>query len=317
MNPVAGIQRVAVVGTGLIGSSWAALFLAHGLDVVATDPAEGAEERLRASVALIRSKLALWGLAPSASGGELRFERQWEAAVAGVDFVQENGPERIDFKIELFARLDAALPPRVLLASSTSGLSIGAMQAGCAHPERCLIGHPFNPAHLIPLVEIVGGPRTAVACLEQAEAFYTGLGKRTIRLQKEMVGHVANRLQAALWREAIHLVNEGVVSVAEVDAAVCYGPGLRWALAGPNLNFHLGGGEGGMAHFMNHLSGPMATWWQDLGAPDLTPEIKAKIIAGVAAAAAGRSVAGLTAQRDELLAGVLALKQADAARDFA
>jgi 3-hydroxyacyl-CoA dehydrogenase len=309
MNTSPDIKQVAVVGTGLIGSSWAALFLARGLNVSATDPAPNAERELRGYIERVWPVLQEIGLSPGASPERLTFNPNLKAAVAGADFVQENGPEREDYKVRMFADLDAALPPAVILASSTSGLTMSVIQAQCRHPARCVIGHPFNPPHLIPLVEVVGGAATSAAALERAEQFYARLGKKTIRLHKEVPGHVANRLQAALWREAVHLVNEGVVSVADVDAAVSWGPGLRWGAMGPNLIFHLGGGKGGIEHFMHHLAGPFATWWRDLGEPELTPELKQKIIAGVHAEAAGRSVPDLAAERDKVILGLLALRQ--------
>lgn len=309
MNSPSEINRVAVVGTGLIGSSWTALFLARGLSVSATDPAPNAERELRAYVERVWPVLQEIGLSPGASPERLTFSADLKTAVAGVDFVQENGPERADYKVKMFAELDAALPPEVILATSTSGLTMSEIQAQCRHPARCVIGHPFNPPHLIPLVEVVGGAATSADALVRAEQFYTRLGKRTIRLHKEVPGHVANRLQAALWREAAHLVNEGVVSVADVDAAVSWGPGLRWGAMGPNLIFHLGGGKGGIEHFMNHLSGPFASWWEHLGQPKLTPELKEKIIQGVHAEAAGRSLAELAAERDKVVLGLLALRK--------
>lgn len=309
MNSPSEIKRVAVVGTGLIGSSWTALFLARGLDVSAIDPAPNAECELLSYVERVWPVLQQIGLSPGASPDRLTFSTDLKTAVAGADFVQENGPEREDYKVRMFADLDAALPPEVILATSTSGLTMSAIQRGCRHPARCVIGHPFNPPHLIPLVEVVGGAATSLGTVERAEKFYTALGKRTIRLHKEVPGHVANRLQAALWREAVHLVNEGVVSVADVDAAVSWGPGLRWGAMGPNLIFHLGGGKGGIEHFMNHLSGPFATWWEDLGRPKLTPELVEKIITGVHAEAAGRSVPELAAERDKVVLGLLALRR--------
>ncbi len=304
------IQRVAIVGTGLIGSSWAAHFLARGLDVTATDPAPDAGPRLRQYIDGVWPVLTQLGLAPGASPDRLHFAPDLKSAVAGADFVQESGPERKDQKIKLFAELDTLAPPEVLLASSTSGIMMSVIQTGCRHPERCVIGHPFNPPHLIPLVEVVGGKQTAPEAVTRAMAFYTKMGKHPIQLHKEMPGHVANRLQAALWREAAYLVNEGVVSVADVDAAVSWGPGLRWGAMGPNMIFHLGGGPGGMEHFMRHLAVPFARMWDDLGRPELTPELQAKIIEGVKAEAAGRSLAELAAERDRVVLGLLALRRA-------
>lgn len=304
------IQKVTIVGTGLIGASWAALFLSRGLDVVATDPAEGAGALLQNYIEKVWPDLIQLGLAPGADRNRLHFTTDLETALNGTHFVQENGPEREDFKIKLFAELDRLLPPSVIIASSSSGLTMSTIQSACVHPGRCVIGHPFNPPHLIPLVEVVGGKATSDATLDRTEQFYTRLGKKAIRVHKEVAGHVANRLQAALWREAVHLVNEGVVSVADVDAAVSWGPGLRWGLMGPHMILHLGGGQGGMPHFMNHLSGPFTQWWADLGEPALTADVKAKIITGVLDEAAGRSIDELARQRDKGLLQLIALRKA-------
>jgi len=306
------IRRVAIVGAGLIGSSWAAHFLARGFAVSATDPAVDAEWALRSYIDRVWPVLTQLGLAPGADRARLSFSTDLKTAVMGADFVQENGPERAEFKTKLFAELDALLPPPVILASSSSGLTMSVIQAGCRHPERCVIGHPFNPPHLIPLVEVVGGRATTAEHLDRAEAFYTRTGKRAIRLHKEVPGHVANRLQAALWREAVHLVAEGVVNVADVDAAVSEGPGLRWSVMGPNLIFHLGGGRGGMTHFMEHLAVPFSRMWADLGQPELTPGLQAAIIAGVQAEAAGRTLADLENERDRVILALLALRQIQA-----
>jgi 3-hydroxyacyl-CoA dehydrogenase len=255
------------------------------------------------------------GLAPGASRDRMRFEADLVTAVKGAELVQENGPERIDFKQKLYGEMDRLLPPTTIIASSSSGLTMSAIQKGCErHPERCLIAHPFNPPHLVPLVELVGGAATSLATIDRAAAFYDGLGKRTIRLKKEVPGHVANRLAAALFREVAHLVAEDVVSVADVDTAVCWGPGLRWGVMGPVLLYHLGGGPGGIDHFWEQFTGPMTGLWQALGAPALTPELKAKISAGVIAEAAGRPLGALEHQRDDELLGLLAVRQSEAAR---
>lgn len=206
------------------------------------------------------------------------------------------------------ARIDAALPPHIIIASSSSGLLMSRLQSACSHPERCVIGHPFNPPHLIPLVEVVGGERTAPATIERAMQFYASIGKRPIHIRREVAGHVANRLQAALWREAVHLVASGVASVADIDAAISEGPGLRWALMGPHLTFHLAGGVGGMAHFLDQLGPPVESWWADLGAPRLTQATSAALTAGVADETAGRDIELLAAERDRFLIELLALK---------
>ena len=305
MEAIAGVRRVAVIGAGTIGASWAANFLARGLDVTASDPAPEGEAFLRRYVAGAWPVLARLGLAPGASPDRLAFVGDPLAAVAGADFVQESGPEREDAKIALFRQLDGALAPDAVLASSSSGLLISRLQSACRHPGRCVIGHPFNPPHLIPLVEVVGGAQTLPEAIERAMAFYAGLGKKPIHIRKEVAGHLANRLQAALWREAVHLVAEGVADVADVDAAIAYGPGLRWAIMGPHLTFHLAGGVGGIEHFMDHLAVPLQGWWQDLGDPALTPELQRKIVDGVAAEADGRSIPELAEERDRVLLKVL------------
>ncbi|WP_329417811.1 3-hydroxyacyl-CoA dehydrogenase NAD-binding domain-containing protein [Streptomyces sp. NBC_01268] len=281
-------MKVAVVGTGVIGASWTTLFLEYGHEVVATDPAPGAEARLRAAVTAPQERLS--------------FTPDLAEAVADAGFVQENGPERPELKDEVFAVLDSAAPPGTVLASSSSGLLPSRIQQACAaHPERVLVGHPFNPPHLIPLVEVVPGERTAEGAVEEAMAFYRTLGRHPIRLRQELPGHVANRLQAALWREAYSLVERGAASVADIDAAIAHGPGLRWALLGPFLNQHLSGGPGGIAHVLEHLGPPMEEWWADLGAPRLTPELTRAITEGVADELAGTPEADLIAARDTLL----------------
>ncbi len=303
------IKRVGVVGTGVIGASWAAQFLAKGLDVSATDPAPGAEERLRKYVEDAWPALGQFSLADSASKERLRFSTNLEEALEDVDFVQENGPERQDIKIETYARMDELLPSGVILASSSSGLTMSPIQDGCRHPERCVIGHPFNPPHLIPLVEVVGGQKTSPEAIERSIDFYTALGKHAIHVRKEVPGHVANRLQAALWREVVHLVDEGVVSVADVDAAVCWGPGLRWGAMGPIMLAHLGAGPGGIRKMLEHLGGPIESWWKALGNPTIhRPEMKEKLIEGALEEAAGRSVEELEAERDRVLLGLLSLR---------
>jgi 3-hydroxyacyl-CoA dehydrogenase len=302
------IRRIAIVGTGVIGASWAALFLAHGLEVIATDPAPNAEENLREYIDNAWTALEKLGLSSGASKERLSFTAKLSDALKDVDLVQENGPERPDFKIKLFADMDALTPETTILASSSSGIPIGVSQSSCKHPERCVIGHPFNPPHLIPLVEVVGSEKTSSATIERAIAFYASIGKRPIHVRKEVVGHVANRLQAALYREVVYLIEQEVLSVSDADAAVSWGPGLRWGLMGPNLLFHLAGGEGGIHHFMEHLAGPMTTWWKDLGNPEFTPDLKEKIVQGVLAEAGYQSIDELANERDRLLLGLLGLR---------
>ncbi|WP_375480801.1 3-hydroxyacyl-CoA dehydrogenase NAD-binding domain-containing protein [uncultured Jatrophihabitans sp.] len=303
------VRRVAIVGTGVIGASWAAHFLAHGLDVIATDPAPGSEDRLRADIRSHWPVLEQLGLADGASPDRLTFTDDPAAAVADADYVQENGPEREDVKRALFAVLDASARPDVVLASSSSGLLPSAIARGCPeHPERVVVGHPFNPPHLIPLVEVVPGEVTSEAAMDTAMAFYRAVGKRPIQLRQELPGHIGNRLQAALFREAYSLVERGVASVADIDTAISCGPGLRWAVLGPFVNLHLSGGPGGLAHVLEHLGPPMTAWWADLGHPELTPELARALVAGVDEELADVDPADLVAQRDEVLNTLLAAK---------
>ena len=303
------IRQITIIGTGVIGASWASFFLAKGLKVVATDVAPNAEESLRKFVHAAWPALERLGLSENASQENLKFVSNLAAAIKGADLVQENGPEKIDFKKTLYKQLDELLPPDVIIASSSSGLTMSEIQSGCAnHPERCVIAHPFNPPHLIPLVEIVGGVKTSEDTIRRAAEFYTAMGKRTVRLQKEVPGHVANRLQAALAREVYYLVAEGVVSAGDVDTALCWGPGLRWGLMGQLMLNHLGGGQGGIEHFFRQFTGPMTAWWKVLGQPELTPEVQKKLIEGVHAEVGSRSVVELEAERDEMLLALLQIR---------
>lgn len=306
------IRCVGVAGTGLIGASWAAYFLGRGLDVVATDPAPGAEARLRTFIERAWPTLTELGLAAGADPGRLRFAPDLQSCAAEVDFVQENGPEREGLKIETFARLDAAAPPDVILSSSTSGFQPSLLQSRCRHPGRVLVGHPFNPPHIIPLVEVVGGEKTSPEAIEAALAFYRGIGKTAIHIRKELVGHVANRLQGALAREAYHLVATGAVTVAELDAAISYGPGLRWALMGPLLLQHLAGGPGGMRRSLEHLGPIRDATWADLGKPQVDEALAGKLIEGVEQEMAGLDEAAMIEERDRLLVRLVKAR-ADAA----
>jgi 3-hydroxyacyl-CoA dehydrogenase len=303
------IRNVAIVGTGVIGASWAALYLARGLNVVATDPAPNAEGNLRRFVDDAWKDLTVIGLSPNASRNHLKFTPDMQRAISNADLVQENGPERKDFKIKLFADMDAAAPPDSIIASSSSGLTMTVMQSACKHPERCVIGHPFNPPHVIPLVEVVAGEKTSPETVQRMIAFYTSIGKKPIHVLKEVVGHVANRLQAALYREIVYLIEQGVLDVADSDAAVCWGPGLRWGVMGPNLLFHLGGGQGGIQHFMEQFTGPLSIWWKDLGTiTEFSPRIKQTIIEGVLKEADNRSIEELELERDSMLLELLATR---------
>ena len=302
------IHRIAIVGTGVIGASWSALYLARGFEVIATDPAPNAEASLRKYVDEAWPPLQTIGLSPGASRDRLTFAKDMKQALAKADLVQENGPERPDFKMKLFADMDDATPVDSIIASSSSGITPSVMQSKCKHPERVLVGHPFNPPHIIPLVEVVGGAKTSPEAIKQAIAFYTSIGKKAIHLRKELPGHVANRLQAALYREMLYLIEQGVLSVEDTDAAVSYGPGLRWGVMGQSLQWHLGGGAGGIEHFMAHLMDPLQGMMKALGTPNITPALKQTVIDGVMREAAGRSVDQLAQEENEVLIGLLKLR---------
>ena len=305
MKKIEEIKNVAIVGTGVIGASWASYYLSRGFSVIATDPAPNAEAGLRKYVDEAWKILSKTGLSPSASRDRLSFAPTMAQALAKADFVQENGPERPDFKVKLFAEMDDATPPDSIIASSSSGITMDVIQSACKRPERCVIGHPFNPPHVIPLVEVVGGAKTSPETIETAMAFYTSIGKKPIRLYKALPGHVANRLQAALYKEVLYLIQEGVLSVADADVAVSYGPGPRWGVMGPSLQWHLGGGAGGIKHFMEHIMGPMETWMKALGTPNITPELKQTVADAVLQIAGNRSVEQLAAEENEVVTGLL------------
>ncbi|MCM3870000.1 MAG: 3-hydroxyacyl-CoA dehydrogenase NAD-binding domain-containing protein, partial [Pyrinomonadaceae bacterium] len=302
------IHRIAIVGTGVIGASWAAQYLARGFDVIATDPAPNAEASLRQYVDEAWPALTEIGLSPGASRDRLSFTANMQEALSQADFVQENGPERPDFKIKLFADMDAATPADSIIASSSSGITPSVMQSQCKHPERILIGHPFNPPHIIPLVEVVGGTRTSPEAIQQAIAFYASIGKKPILLHKELPGHVGNRLQAALYKEIMYLIQQGVLSVSDADDAVSYGSGLRWGVMGPSLQWHLGGGPGGIKHFMEHLMPGLEAIIKSLGTPEITDELKQTIVDGVSQIADNASVDQLAQRENEELLGLLKLR---------
>ncbi len=302
------IRNVAIVGTGLIGASWAAQYLASGLDVIATDPAPNAEANLRKCVDEAWELLTVIGLASGASRDRLTFTPDMKQALSNADFVQESVPERLVLKAKVFAQMDELTPPESILASSASGITMNIIQSGCKHPERCVIGHPFNPPHVIPLVEVVGGAKTAEAVIERAMTFYASIGKKPIRLRKALPGHVGNRLQAALYREVLYLIQQGVVTVEDADIAVCYGPGLRWGVMGPSLQWHLGGGPGGIHHFVEHFMEGFVDQMKKLEMPDVTPALMQTVIDGVLKEADGQSVEQLAQAENQVVLELLALR---------
>lgn len=306
LAPVDRLHTVAVIGAGTIGASWAACFLANGLDVVAVDPVRK-ETDLRRSIEEMMPALETIGLA-GVDQRRLRFSTQINDDLAAVQFVQENVPERLEIKRETFRLLEMVIGQQVIVSSSATALIPSDIQAGASHPERLLVGHPFNPPHLIPLVEVSGGAQTALEVLDWAMEFYRKIGKAPVLMKREAYGHVANRLAAALFREAVHLVAEGVTTVEDVDEVITQGPGLRWALQGPFTTYHLAGGDEGFAHYMQHLGPSQEARWQTLGEPSLTEDLITKLVNEVEEATAGRSPAQLARIRDAGLVELLRLK---------
>jgi carnitine 3-dehydrogenase len=301
------VRTVAVIGTGVIGGGWAAHFLRMGYDVVAWDPGPNAAERLTALVDAAWPALERLGLRNGGSRDRLRFAGSLAEALADADFVQESAPEVLDAKIALLAEIDAATRPDVVIGSSTSGFMMSEMAVAAARPERFVVGHPFNPPYLIPIVEIVGGERTDPEVVAWAEKFYTQAGKAALTMDHEVPGFVGNRLQEALWREALHMIDSGQATVQQIDDSIIYGPGLRWALMGPMLTFHLAGGQGGMAHMLDHFGPALLEPWTRLTAPELTPRLRDLVVSDVNETYGGLSVTELERRRDDFLVDLLLL----------
>ncbi|MGN6558991.1 MAG: 3-hydroxyacyl-CoA dehydrogenase NAD-binding domain-containing protein [Candidatus Nitrosocosmicus sp.] len=302
------IQRIAIIGTGVIGASWAAQYLARGFDVIANDPDPNAESKLRKYVETAWKDLTIIGLSPGARPDRLTFTSNIEEASSNADFIQESAPENLDLKIKLFSEIDNVAPSNSIIASSSSNITMSLIQSGCKHPERCVIGHPFNPPHIIPLVEVVGGNKTSNEAIQQTIAFYSNIGKKPIRIHKELPGHAANRLQMALYKEILYLIEQQVLSVEDADDIVSWGPGLRWGVMGPSLLWHLGGGEGGIRHFMEHIMDPLASMMKTLGNPKLTNELKQTIAQGVIHEAGNLSVEQLAQKEHEMLLNLLRIR---------
>jgi carnitine 3-dehydrogenase len=301
------VGTVTVVGTGVIGGGWAAHFLRRGYDVVAWDPGPDARVRLSGLLDTAWPSLEKLGLSPGASRDRLRWADTLEEALADTDFVQESSPEVLEAKVALLAQIDRLVTPDVVVASSTSGLLMTDMAVQCTHAGRFLVGHPFNPPYLIPLVEVVGGRATDPEVITWAEAFYTAAGKTSLTMEQEVPGFVGNRLQEALWREALHMVDSGQATVQQIDDSIAHGPGLRWAIMGPMLTFHLAGGQGGMGHMLDHFGPALLEPWTRLTAPPLTPELRDRVVAGAVEAAGGRTVSELEQRRDAFLVDLLLL----------
>ena len=299
------MHHTACLGGGVIGASWTALFLASGRSVAVFDPDPATEQRVRAYIETAWPTLTELGLTDTGTPDAVTFHTSAAEAVAGAGFIQENVPERLPIKHATFAEIEPVLDADAIVASSASGLTLSQMQPGWQDPARFILGHPFNPPHLIPLVEVTGNDRTAPGVVEAARQFYESTGKTTIRLNKEVPGHVANRLQAAVWREAIHLVLEGVASVEDVDKAMWAGPGLRWAAMGPTTLFSLGAGDGGLRAFCDHFTDTFNGWWDDLGQVHLNGDVTEELVSGIEAATRGATQAELSKERDALITAML------------
>ena len=303
----AEVRRVTCAGAGVIGGGWVAYFLAKGYQVTAWDPGEDAEDRLRSIVDNAWPALVELGLAEGASRDNLVFEPDLATAMARAEFVQESVPEDLDLKIKLLAEIDAVAPADVVVSSSTSGYGMSEMQIECSHPDRMVVGHPFNPPYLIPLVEVVGGEKTSAETVAWTSEFFDQAGKSVITMDREVPGFIANRLQEALWREALHMVAEGEATVEQIDQSITDGPGLRWPIQGPMLTFHLAGGQGGMAHMLDHFGPSLKSPWTRLEAAELTPQLRDAVVAGVDEEAGDRTIDDLIAERD---AGIIAVLRA-------
>ncbi|GAB91714.1 3-hydroxyacyl-CoA dehydrogenase NAD-binding domain-containing protein [Gordonia rhizosphera] len=302
------IKKVAVIGGGLIGMSWASLFLARGLRVVVIDPRAEAESELHTFVDEAWPMLTALELTTTDDVQTPQFGTEI-GGLTDVDFVTECGPDRIEVKHAMIGELEAVIDPDVIISSSTSSLLPSDIQSGAKYPERVLVGHPMNPPHMVPMVELVGGRLTSEQTLRDAEEFYVAMKRIPIRVRKEVVGHLANRLTSALYREAVGIVEQGIGSVSDVDTAITYGPGMRWALMGPHLTYHLGGGSGGYRHYLDHLGPTQEARWKELSTPSLTPELKEELIAGVDEELLKQDISTLTERRDQALVKLFQLKK--------
>ena len=305
MSSAGAIKTIGIVGTGVIGAGWVARCLANGLDVVAWDPGANAEAMLRGKIANAWPALVRTGLAEGADPARLRFVADAESAVRDADFIQESAPEVEDLKRSLLARVDAVARPDVVIASSSSGLLPTRFAADCQHPGRVLVGHPFNPVYLLPLVEVVGGDATQDWAKDIAVEFYRRIGMRPLRVRTEIPGYIADRLLEALWREILHMVAEGVATTAELDDAIRFGPGLRWSFMGTCQIYHLAGGEAGMRHMLEQFGPALKLPWTKLVAPELTDELIDRMVEGTLHQAGGRSIGELERYRDDALISVM------------
>lgn len=308
-NNIRAVQRVAVVGCGLIGMSWASLFLARNIDVVVVDSCPDSEENLNRFTAAAWPHLRSLGLASDLAPRKISFSSTIADGCLQADFVQECVPDRIETKHAVLKEVESTVDSDVVISSSSSSLMASDIQENAEYPERILVGHPMNPPHLIPMVELVSGRQTSEQTMIAAESFYQRMNRVTIRVEKEMVGHLANRLTSALYREAVHIVAEGVASVTDVDKAISYGPGMRWALLGPHLIYHLGGGDGGYRSYLDHLGPTQEARWKEHGMTQLTEKVKMLLVSGVEMELKQQDETTLVKRRDEALVDIFKLKK--------
>lgn len=309
------VRRVTCIGGGPIGAGWAAYFLAQNYEVTSYLHAASEEASLRALIDNAWISLRELGLAEGASLDKLRCTNNLAEAVADADFIQESAPENIDLKRALYTQLGELVPAHVVIASSTSGLSMTDIQAQCSTPQRAVVGHPFNPPYLLPLVEIVKGEQTDPLAVEWLVNFYKLAGKAPLVLKKEIPGFIATRLQEAIWREALHMVANDEATVEEIDFAITNGPGPRWAIMGPCLTFHNGGGEGGMAYNLDQFGPTLKLPWTRLEAPELTQELRDKMVDGCIREAGDRDYRALSRERDRGLVAIRKALEASAKSD--
>lgn len=300
------VQQVGVLGTGTIGGAWALHFLRMGMDVVAYDPGPNAQERLLDMIETIWPTMIELGLRDGASPTRLTFTPDMATLTNSVQVIQESTPENLSAKQQLFAELDVITPTEVVIISSTSGFAMTDMQVDCHHnPERFVVGHPFNPPYLIPFCEVVGGKKTSPALVDWTANFYEAIEKKVAKMDKELPGFIGNRLQEALWREALHMVANNECSVEDIDNAIAYGMGLRWAIMGHCLTYHLGGGQGGMGYLLDHFAPALKEPWTRLDAPELTPELRDAMVQGCLNQTEGRSINELVKERDDCLIRIM------------
>ena len=298
------VRTLGLLGTGVIGGGWAARALHFGIDVIAADVKPEMEAWIRGAVQNAEGALSRLTFAPLPPKGKLSFTTDLLAMARQADFIQENIPEQLELKQRVLADVSRVAPADVIIASSTSGLMPSDLQKSMVAPSRFLVAHPFNPVYLLPLVELVGGAHTTQATIEAASRFFTYIGMHALHVRKEIPGHLTDRLQEALWREILHLVNDGIATTGELDESIIYGPGLRWAGMGTNLIYHLAGGEPGMRHMLRQF-GPCLKWpWTKLEAPELTEGLIDKMVEGTQAQAAGRSIRELERLRDDYLVDI-------------